>query len=307
MDRLEALRLFVRVAERGSFSGAAKDLRVKQSTASKWVAELERQMGLGLVERTTRALHLTDDGRRFLLHARQVLAGWDELVEALEERTPEPLGRLRVSVPVVFGQRFVVPAVSAFLHAHPKVELQLVFADRFVNLVDEGFDVAVRVGVTTDASFRVRKLADGGRSLVASKAYLEARGSPRRPAQLEQHDCLVHSDAEPSVIWRFGTRAGAEVPVRVTGRVSVTNSEAALTLARAGHGIALLADWLVGADLAAGRLVRLLERFRTPPAPVFAVLPPGRYTPRLTRLFVDHLAGDLGQRLKNAGSRSTGL
>ncbi|MDX2009590.1 MAG: LysR family transcriptional regulator [Myxococcaceae bacterium] len=302
MDRLEALRLFVRVAERGSFSAAARDLRVKQSTASKWVAELERQLGLGLVERTTRALHLTDDGRRFLAHAQQVLASWDELVEQLQERTPEPVGRLRVSVPVVFGQRFVVPLVGAFVEANPRVDLQLVFGDRFVNLVDDGFDLAIRVGVSPDASFRVRKLADGGRSVVAAKRYLDARGWPKRPADLERHDCLIHSDAEPSVIWRFGTRGGDEVPVRVRGRVSVTTSEAALALAKQGLGIALLADWLVEPEVAAGRLVKLLERATTPPAPVYAVLPPGRYTPRLTRLFVDHLAAAFARTL-GAGRR----
>jgi DNA-binding transcriptional LysR family regulator len=296
MDRLDGLRLFVRLAERNSFSGAARDLRIKQSTASKWVAQLERELGLGLVERTTRALHLTDEGRQFLLHAQQVLASWDELTERLQERNPEPVGRLRISVPVVFGQRFVVPSIASFLAAHPKVDLQLVFADRFVNLVDEGFDLAVRVGVLTEGSFRVRKLADGGRSLVGSRAYLDARGWPKRPRDLEAHDCLIHSDAEPSAIWRFGTKQGNELPVRVKGRVSVTQSEAARSLALQGVGLALLADWLVGPDVEQGRLERLLPRYRTPPAPVFAVLPPGRYTPLLVRRFVDHLAADFAAR-----------
>lgn len=298
MDRIEGLRLFVRLAERGSFSGAARDLRVKQSTASKWVAALELEFGVGLVERTTRALHLTDEGRRFLTQARQVLASWDELAEQVQSSRVEATGRLRVSVPVVFGNLFVVPTVPAFLAKHPRVELQVVLADRFVNMVDEGFDVAVRVGVLTDSSLRVRRLADGGRSLVASPRYLERRGRPRRPEDLAHHDCIVHSESEPSVIWRFGTTRGAETPVPVKGRVSVTNSEAALELARQGCGCALLADWLVAGDLASGRLERLLVRHLAPPAPVSVVLPPGRYTPIAVKRFVDHLAGALTRALR---------
>jgi DNA-binding transcriptional LysR family regulator len=181
MDRIDAMRLFVRLAERGTFSAAAKDLKIKQSTASKWVAGLEAQLDVALVERTTRSLHLTDAGRRFLTHSAQVLAAFDEMTRELREQTPEPSGRVRLSVPVVFGRLFVVPPVAEFLHKHPKVDVELRFDDRYVNLVDERFDLAVRVGVPTDTSARGRKLADGRRHLVASSAYLNAHGRPQAP------------------------------------------------------------------------------------------------------------------------------
>src|SRR5262249_26056121 len=141
MDRIATLRLFTRLAERGSFSAAAKDLKIKQSTASKWVAELEAELGASLVQRTTRSVHITDAGRRLLGPAQGVLAGFDDLKAAFEERSPEPAGRVRVNLPVVFGRLFVVPALADFLARHRRVDAEIVLNDRYVNLVDEGFDL----------------------------------------------------------------------------------------------------------------------------------------------------------------------
>jgi DNA-binding transcriptional LysR family regulator len=298
MDRLDALRLFLRLAQRGSFSAAARDLKIKQSTASKWVAELEAELGANLVERTTRSVRITEDGQRMLARAGDVLAAFDELSAEFEERSPEPRGRVRVSVPVVFGRLFVVPAVGDFLDRHPEVSVELVMNDRYVNLVHEGFDLAIRVGVPTDTSARGRKLAESRRVLVAAPAYLQSRHRPNAPDDLRHHECLVHGDANALMVWRFGKHPGKGVPVPVRGRFAANNSEAVALMARQGLGVALLADWLVKEDIERGRLVALLERFTTPPAPVFALSPPGRFSSATVRALTEHLAKAIASRLR---------
>ena len=292
------MRLFSRLAERGSFSAAARDLKIKQSTASKWVAELEAEFGANLVERTTRSVRITEDGQRLLARARDVLAAFDELSAEFEERSPEPRGRVRVSIPVVFGRLFVVPAVGDFLDRHPEVSIELVMNDRYVNLVDEGFDLAIRVGVQTDTSARGRKLAESRRVLVAAPAYLQSCHRPKAPDDLRHHVCLVHGDANSSVVWRFGRHPAKSVPVPVRGRFAANNSEAVALMARQGLGVALLADWLVSEDIEHGRLVPLLERFTTPPAPIFALRPPGLFSSATVRALTEHLATDIASRLE---------
>jgi DNA-binding transcriptional LysR family regulator len=297
VDRIEALRLFVRLAERGSFSAAAKDLKIKQSTASKWVAALESELGTSLLQRTTRSVHVTEAGRRLLVGARGVLAAFDEMKEEVDEARPELSGRVRVSIPVVFGRVFLVPVVAEFLERHPMVHVELVFNDRYVNLVEEGFDLAVRVGVPADTSARGRKLADSRRVLVASPVYLRARPRPAVPRDLREHECLVHGDASQPTIWRFGRGSGPDQPMPVHGRVAANNSEAVLCMARRGLGVALLADWLVEADLKRGRLVPLLEEFTTPPAPIYVLSPPGRFPSSTARALIEHVAVALTPRL----------
>lgn len=300
MDHIAALRLFTHLAELGSFSAAARRSRVKQSTASKWVAALEAELDTRLVDRTTRAVRLTDAGSRFLVHAHEVLVAFDRLRGDLQDRLAEPSGRIRVSAPVVFGGRFVVPLVADFLEAHRLVQLELVLGDRYVNLVEEGFDLAVRVGVPLDTSARSRKLADGRRVLVASPKYLATRGKPRAPEDLRSHDCLVHGEKSAPNIWRFGGKQRKAVHVAVRGTFSANSSEAVLVMARRGLGVALLADWLAEEDLARGRLVPLLERFTPPAAPIHALYPAGRYASPAVRGLIEHLATNLAPRLARA-------
>ena len=298
MDRIAALQLFVRLAERGSFSAAAKDLGVKQSTASKWVAELESELGASLARRTTRSVSLTEEGRRLVARAREVLAAFETLRTEFEEKKAEPAGRLRVSVPVVFGRLFVVPALIGFLKRHALVEVELTFNDRYVNVIDEGFDLAVRVGVPVDTSARGHKRAESRRVLVASPGYIKARGQPTAPRDLKRHECLVHGDASSPAIWRFASGDGDGIPVAVRGRAAANNSEAVLALARSGLGIALLADWLVRGELKKGGLVELLPAFRAPPAPIYALSPPGRFLSPAVRALIEHLGNVLPASLR---------
>lgn len=297
MDRLTALRAYVRVVELGTMTGAAAELRVKQSTVSKWVAALEAEVGVPLIERTTRTHRLTDAGRTFHQRARAILAAWEEATAELQADGAGLRGRVRLSVPVVFGRLHVVPALPDFLRAHPGIALELRFSDRYVNLIDEDLDVAIRVGLSVDSSFRERRLTETGRQLVASPAYVTAHGAPAAPAELEGRDCLLHSALGAGDVWTLTDDDGTPHRARVTGRFSADNSDALRWMAVEGLGIALLADWLVAEDLAAGRLVPLLTDYALPPAPIRAVMPPTTFVNPRVRALLDHLGEALRVRL----------
>lgn len=295
MDRLRALEAYVRVVDLGSFSAAAKDLRTRQGTISRWVAALEDELGVQLLDRTTRGIRSTEAGAAFYTEARTLLGAWDQAVSSARREQRDARGRLRVSVPVVFGARFVTPLFAPFLAAHPKVELDVQFADRYVDLVAEGVDVAIRVGRRVDAEYRARTLAETPRRLVASPAYLDERGTPRAPEDLREHVCLLHSGLDNRVTWVFGSQR-----VDVRGRFAANHSEALASLAIAGHGVALLASWLVDDAIRSGALVQLLESTPAANAPVQALFSSTRHPSRAVRAFVDALASALPGRLSAA-------
>ncbi len=289
MDRLRAMEAYVRLVEVGTFSAVAEELRVKQSTISKWVAALETELGVPLVARTTRSMRVTDAGTRFYERARDILAAYSDVSAELSRNRPEPRGRIRVSVPVVFGRLFVVPHLSKFLRRYREVEVELVFNDRYVNLVEEGFDVGLRVGLPLDTSFRARRLGETARHLVASPGYVQKHGTPTEPRQLRDHDCLVHTGLRAGDTWVL-RQGGQTFRAPVRGRFAANNSEALLTMARGGLGVALLASWLVEPELRSGRLVELLTDFDLPRASIQALTPPARTVhPRVTT-FIDFLA-----------------
>jgi len=293
MDRLTAMHAYVRLVELGSFSGVAQELRVKQSTVSKWMAALEDELGAQLVERTTRTQRVTDAGQRFYARAKDIVAAYDGAAAELAATTPRPRGRLRVTVPVVFGRLFVIPHLAKFMRKHAEVEVELTMSDRYANLVDEGFDVAIRVGRPVDSSFRQRKLGQTARHLVASPGYLAKHDAPSEPRELREHECLLHTGLTAGDTWVF-RRAAKAVRAPVRGRFSANNSEALLTMAKAGLGVAVLASWLVEADLRRGRLVELLPEYDLPPAPVHGLMPPGRFTPPRVDAFLQAMAEALG-------------
>lgn len=286
MDRLDRLRAFVRIVESGSFTAAARELHIEQSTASKWLAATEEELGVQLIDRTTRSQRATSAGQRFYEQAREILSAYDNAVAELREGESVVRGRIRLSVPVVFGRIYLVPMIADFLHKHPALEIDLVFADRYVSLVDEGFDLAVRVGVPVDSSLVTHSLGESRRRLVASPRYLRKHGTPTAPRDLRDHECLVHTNLSAPTTWRF-SRGGRTHRVAVRGRVSANNSEATLALARSGLGICLLASWLVDTHIRAGRLVQLLPEYDAPAAPVRALTPPGRNLAPRVRALID--------------------
>jgi DNA-binding transcriptional LysR family regulator len=288
MDRLTALHAFTRLVELGSFTATAEELQVKQSTVSKWLAALEKQLGVQLLERTTRSQRLTEPGELLYERARQILASYEDTCALLQEQAPELRGRLRISVPVVFGRRFLLPLVGSFLREHPAISMELVLDDRYVNLVQEDFDLAIRVGATADSSLRARTLGSSGRCLVASPTYLETAGEPQHPSDLDRHSCVVHTGLDTADVWVF-ERADERHRALVRGRFSSNNSEALLEMAKSGVGIALLASWLVEEEVRSGQLVSLLDAWQLPEAPVQGIMPPGRYLHPRVRALLDFL------------------
>jgi DNA-binding transcriptional LysR family regulator len=293
VDHLRAIEAYTRLVEVGSFTAVAEELRVKQSTVSKWIAALEEELGVRLVDRTPRSLRVTDVGQAFYERSRRLVDEWGEAVAEAQSTAPEPSGRIRMSLPVVFGQRFVVPQLARYLRRYPRLQVELVFSDRYVRLVEEGFDLAIRVGLQVDSTLRSHALGESRRRLVASPGYLRARGTPRTPKDLERHECLLHSDSGGTAIWSF-TKGERTQRASVRGRIVANNSEATLALARSGLGLCVLASWLVDADVRAKRLVPLLEDYALPPAPVRALTPPGRYVPSRVRKLIEFLREGLG-------------
>jgi DNA-binding transcriptional LysR family regulator len=296
MDRLAAMHGFVRLVEVGTFSAVADELRVKQSTVSKWVAALEAELGAQLIERTTRAQRVTESGRLFYQRAKDILATYEDTAAELHSRDASLRGRIRINAPVVFGRLFVVPHVARFLRRHREVEIELVLDDRYVNLVEEGFDLALRTGIPADSTLRARKLAEPPRRLVASPGYVEASPPLETPGDLRDHACLLHTGLQTRQTWQL-RRGDRSFHVAVRGRFSANNSEALLAMARSGLGVALLASWLVDADVRGGRLIALLPGYELPAAPVQALLPPGRHTHPRVRVFLDYLAEALAAEI----------
>jgi DNA-binding transcriptional LysR family regulator len=294
MDRLAAIEAFVRVAECGSFSKAAERLHSSKSVVSRQVGALEAELGARLLHRTTRALTLTEAGRSYFAQAARILADLAEANASVGQLQAAPRGRLRVSAPMSFGFLHLAPAVPDFLDRYPDVEIDLAMNDRYVDLVDEGFDMAVRIGKLEDSSLVARKLAPARRTICAAPAYLQARGVPASPDDLKAHECLCYSNVGLSQEWRFVRPDGRPWPVEVRGRLHANNGDALRAAALRGFGLAVLPSFLVGRDFQSGALVSVLDAFMAQDSGVYAVYPHARHLSPKVRAFVDFLADRFG-------------
>ncbi|MCW6511268.1 LysR family transcriptional regulator [Lichenifustis flavocetrariae] len=290
-DRLQELGIFVRAAETGSFSRAARELGTTQPSVSRTIAGLERRLGVKLLLRTTRRITLTDAGSVLLERARHILPEIDEAEDAARG-TDSLRGLLKVAMPVAFGIREVIPRLQAFLADHPQLRIDFVMADGAEDLVAEGVDVALRLGQLADSGFGSRKLASVPRYLVASPGYLELRGTPASLADLDGRDCILGPGASGRKGWVF--RDGkVERPITGDERFNVGSAEGVIALAKAGLGMAVASLWMCRAELAAGHLVSILSDYPLAPAEVHAVFPAGRQPSRKVRAFTAHLADRL--------------
>lgn len=288
MDKLVAYQAFARVVELGSFSAAARELGVAQPTISKQVAALEAALAVALLRRTTRRLVVTDAGERLYEAVRTILDEVDRAEASVRRLDQEPEGTLRIGLPVELGQLCVVPRLPELLRRFPQLELDIRFSDRFVDLLEEGVDLLVRVGASPGPNLVARKLGVTRRALVASPAYLEAHGAPAHPHELPAHACLVYAGGQSTAAWTL-LRGPERIDVRVSPRVRADNGRALRELAVAGVGIAMLATWLVGPDLAEGRLCPVLPEHGPPPLDVVALYPSRRFLPYRARRFVEYL------------------
>ena len=282
MDRIDAMAAFVAVADLEGFAPAARKLGLSPSNVTRLIATLEDRLGARLLQRTTRSVTLTDVGARYLERARRILADVEEAeISAQAERT-EPSGRLIVSAPIGFGRLHVSPVMSAYLQRYPGVSGELRLSDRMINLVEDGVDLAVRIGHLADSSLVARNVGDMRRIVVASPDYLRQRGEPTNPAAVASHDTIQFGAAD----WHF-VEHGRETRVACTPRFTTNSADAAIWHAEQGGGLTRLLAYQAAGAIRAGRLAIVLAKFEQPPLPIHIVYPTSRLLSAKVRTFVD--------------------
>jgi DNA-binding transcriptional LysR family regulator len=301
MDKLLAMTTFVRIVERGSLTAAAAALDTSLPSVVRRLAELEAVLGVRLLNRTTRRLSLTDEGREYYERSRRVLADVDDAEGALAARRAAPRGRLRITAPVMFGRLRVAPVVAAFLAEHAALQIELLLLDRIVDLVDEGLDVGVRIAQLPESSLIAIGVGHTRRVVCASPAYLKRAGAPTLPRQLAGHACIASSTLGETHEWLFG----GSTPQRITVRpVLVTNQiDAAIDACLRGLGCVQALRYQVQAALDEGTLERLLARFEPDPLPIQLVYPHARLLSANVRAFVDFAVPRLRASLRDTGAR----
>jgi DNA-binding transcriptional LysR family regulator len=291
MDRLTQLRTFVRVAERGSFSAAACDLQVTQSTVSKAITALEQSLGVRLVNRSTRSVSLNETGSAYYQQCRRILSELDEADAAVARLQGHISGTLKIAAPVPFGLTFISPRVARFHALHPGLQVELDMDDRALSLVEENIDVAIRLGDPGTPGLVARRLGESCFVAVASPAYLAARGVPVRPKDLSGHNCLAYT--YQSDCWEWRTGRGMSRAVSVDGNYRSNNLLALKDAALAGIGIARLPHWMVDAEIKSGALRRILGEYHLPSFGIHAVFPSARQIPAKVRAFVEFMREEL--------------
>jgi DNA-binding transcriptional LysR family regulator len=290
-DRWQELRIFVRAAESGSFSRAARELQLSQPSVSRVIGELEARLGVKLLLRTTRRIAVTDAGALFLDRAREILADMED-AEGAARGLDSLRGLIRLALPVVYGTRAIIPLLPKFLALHPELKVEMAVSDARQDLVAEGADVAIRLGELDDSVFGARKLETLERMLVASPGYLRVRGTPKRPADLAAHDCIFGPGNFGRDSWSF-SRDGAEISVDVRGRIHTNSGPGAFASVMAGLGIAMVSTVMAGPEIKQGLLVPLLRGYRLSPVEVHAVFPGGPRPSTKVRALVDFLVEEL--------------
>lgn len=292
-DAFHEMSVFNRVVSTGSLTAAARDLGVSTAAVSRKLAALEARLGVRLLHRTTRKLSLTDEGAVYHEASARILAEIEEADAAAAARRVEPQGVLKVAMPASFGLKHIAPLMPQFAERYPRVQLAFSLSDRSVNVIEEGFDVAIRIAELEDSSLAARRLAPNRRVVCASPEYLRRHGTPRVPADLLKHNCLTTTDFH--MTWEYRDPQGKRDSVRVSGRHACDNWEVLREWAVAGMGVALKSTWDVREHLDDGSLVLLLPDYAFgPDVAIYAVYPHRRYLPAKTRLFIDFLADSLG-------------
>ncbi|CAL93864.1 LysR substrate-binding domain-containing protein [Azoarcus olearius] len=283
------LAFFLLLADKGSFTAAARELNLTPPAVSKRLAQIEQRLGVRLLNRSTRRVSLTDEGELYLEHARRIVADIEDMEASLGSRRAAPKGLLRVNATLGFGRTTIAPIVSAFARQHPEVEVQLQLTDAPIDLVATGFDLAIRFGELPDSRLSARKLMSNRRFLCASPAYLDAHGTPQTPAELARHACILHRQNDDAYgIWRLARGRHVET-VKVRGTLSSNDGDVVLGWALDGHGILIRSEWDLAKYLESGRLRAVLPDYTLPTADLYAVYPARRNQPARVRAFIDFL------------------
>lgn len=289
MDTLVSMRVFAAIAEAGSFAVAADRLGISRAMASKHLQNLEAHLGTRLLQRTTRKLRLTESGMAYFERSRQILADIDEAEADALKLTAKPSGVLRVTMPVSFGIKHVGPLINRFLAIYPDVQIDATLSDRRVDLIEEGFDLAIRIGATLDPGLVARRLGTDQLVVCGAPAYFAKHGIPTHPHQLAQHNCVLYSYAAASNEWSMSGPDG-EHTVKVFGNVRANNGDLLNQIVLDGGGLMCQPSFLVGHEIAQGNLRRVLEDYNLPSIGIFAVYPSRKYLSAKIRTFVDFLA-----------------
>ena len=294
MDRLQAMEMFVRVVETGSFSKAAREFATTQPTVTKQVAATEARLKVRLLNRNTRGVSLTEAGALYYEKCKDIVRATQEADHVVRVRQSQAQGLLRIGSSVAFGRRVIVPLALDFMRQHPQLQVDLSFEDRYTDLVAQGIDVAIRLGKLADSALGARFLGTNPWVLVASPKYLRSAGAPRRAADLGAHDALIYSSVQGSDVWRVLSPRGEASTVQITARLRSNNLSAVLAAARANMGIAAL-PWYVAADsLASGAIVEVLKGHSLPEQEIHAVYPSPKLVPQKVLAFIAYLQGRFG-------------
>lgn len=283
------MTVFVAVAEEESFAVGARRFGMSPPAVTRAISALEERLGVKLLNRTTRYVRVTDAGHRYLDDARRIIGEMDEADEAAAGINAEPRGHLAMTAPVLFGKLFVIPGIVDYLHRYPDMEVSAVFLDRVVNLLEEGFDVGIRIGELPDSSMRAIRVGQVRRVLCASSGYLEENGMPNSPSELTNHKIVAASSVSPVVDWKFAQG----ITVRVKPRLTVTSNDAAIEAVKNGMGITRLLSYQIEDYLASHQLQTLLTEFEPPPLPIHVIHREGRYASAKVRTFVDLIVANL--------------
>ena len=286
MDRIDAMQAFVAVADLQGFAPAARKLGLSPSGVTRLIAALEQRLGARLLQRTTRSVTLTDIGTRYLERARRILADVEEAEGSAQDERTRPSGRLVVSAPVGFGRLHVSPVMSAYLKRYPEVSAELRLADRMVNLVEDGIDLAVRIGHLADSSLVARQVGEMRRIVVASSGYLKQHGEPNTPEAIASHETIQFGAMTASPDWRF-VEDGRETRVACTPRFTTNSADAAIQYAEQGGGLTRVLAYQAADAIKGGRLKLVLAQFEQPPLPIHIVYPTSRLLSAKVRTFID--------------------
>ncbi|ASU36917.1 LysR family transcriptional regulator [Herbaspirillum sp. meg3] len=296
MDRLESMAIFLAVVDEGGFAAAARKMNISPPVVTRAVSDLETAIGVRLLTRTTRIVRVTDVGARYAEDCRRVLADITEMEDLAAGAHGAVRGRLVVTAPALFGRMYVTPIVMEYLRRYPEAEVECRFADRIINMMDEGIDVAVRIGHLPDSSYQAIPVGTVRRVVCASPDYLSKHGTPQAPDDLRQHVIVSSNGISTSPDWRF-TKGDASTLVRVQPRMTVLSNDEAIIAALDGFGITRVLSYMVAPHLSDGRLVEVLREHETPTLPVHVVQHEGRHAARKVRAFLDLAVGELrGER-----------
>lgn len=290
VDVMHSMAVFRRVVEAKNFSAVARETNMSQSTVSKHIAALEERLGTKLLNRSTRSIQLTEAGKEYYSHCIRILNDFQEAEASVGKGKIKPTGTLRLSTSAAFGRTFIIPNLHEFLLTYPDIRIDLIFDDDYVDLVESGIDLAIRIGPLADSTLIARKIGTSPRIVVASPDYLVKHGRPKKPADLVRHDCLLYSLQKTPDLWYFNSTQEGEESIRVNGRLKASSPDAICDATIAGLGISILYEWYAQKFIKTGQLKVILPEYRPAAYDIHAVYPERRFVPPKVKRMIEFLA-----------------